>query len=70
MAEFLLWPATRVARDIQLGNLHAVEVVDACLQRIDRVNPLINAVVQRADKLVRYLARFPQKSEPFMNYPG
>ena len=53
MSEFLFWPATRIAREIRLGNLRAVEVIDACLQRIDRVNPLINAVVQRADNRAR-----------------
>ena len=33
-----------------------MDVVDACLHRIDEVNPLINAVVQRADERARYEA--------------
>ncbi|MDH3375868.1 MAG: amidase [Gammaproteobacteria bacterium] len=56
MTDFLFWSATRIAQGIRLGNLRAVDVIDACLQRIDEVNPLINAVVQRADERARYEA--------------
>ncbi|HSL77891.1 MAG TPA: amidase [Candidatus Limnocylindrales bacterium] len=41
--------ATDLARDIRTGRRASVEVVSAVLDRIDAVDPLINAVVQRVD---------------------
>lgn len=35
-----------MAREIRCGNVTARELVEACLQRIEQVNPQINAVVQ------------------------
>jgi amidase len=44
--DFLFWSATRIAREIRDGNLTSSEVVGGCLDRIEQVNPKINAVVQ------------------------
>jgi amidase len=46
-----LWfaPATWLAEAIRARDVSSAEVVDAYLGRIDRVNPLINAVVRLAD---------------------
>jgi len=41
--------ATRLAAMIRTGETTSAEVVDACLTRIDEVNPRINAVVRLAD---------------------
>ena len=39
------WPATRLARSIAAREISAVEVMEAHLARIDRVNPAVNAIV-------------------------
>ena len=41
--------ATSLAEDIRIGRRSSVEVVTAVLERIDAVNPPINAVVRRVD---------------------
>ncbi|MFT5220245.1 MAG: amidase [Planctomycetota bacterium] len=46
MNEFIYWSATRLAREIRQRSLSAVEVTNACIDRIKEVNPKINAVVQ------------------------
>lgn len=44
--------ATDLAADIQAGRVSSLEAVEACLRRIDEVNPLINAVVRLADDAI------------------
>lgn len=46
MSELIFWPACRIAGEIRTGRISALEAVDACLARIEAVNPAINAVVQ------------------------
>ena len=46
MSEAIYWSACRIAAEIRAGNLTSREIVDACLERIEQVNPKINAVVQ------------------------
>ncbi len=46
MLDAIYWSACRIAREIRAGNLSSREIVDACLERIEQVNPKINAVVQ------------------------
>ena len=46
--DLLFSSATSIARAIQAGEVSAVEVVEAHLQRIDEVNPKLNAVVKLA----------------------
>jgi Asp-tRNA(Asn)/Glu-tRNA(Gln) amidotransferase A subunit family amidase len=41
--------ATSLARDIRAGRRSSVEIVTAVLERIEAVNPRLNAVVQRVD---------------------
>jgi len=48
MRELHWLPATELAARIRAGELSSEEVVAACLQRIEAVNPKINAVVQLA----------------------
>ena len=46
--DLLFSSATSIARAVQAGEVSAVEVVEAHLQRIDEVNPKLNAVVKLA----------------------
>ena len=46
MSDAIYWSASRIAREIRAGNLSSREIVDACLERVEQVNPKINAVVQ------------------------
>ena len=46
--DLCLLSATRLARMICQREVSSLEVVDACLTRIDHVNPKLNAVVQIA----------------------
>ena len=46
MPDAIYWSASRIAAEIRAGNLTSREIVDACLARIEQVNPKINAVVQ------------------------
>ncbi len=65
MSELIYRSATRLAAEIAAGDLGARTLLEACLERIDAVNPMINAVVQfaiarardEADALDRAAAR-------------
>jgi len=65
MSDAIYWSACRIAREIRAGNLSSRDIVEACLERIEQVNPKINAVVQlvgerarnEADELDRQTAR-------------
>ena len=48
MSELIYRSATRLVADITAGELSARTLLEACLERIDAVNPKINAVVQLA----------------------
>ena len=61
----IYWSASRIAREIRAAQLSCRQIVEACLERIEQVNPDINAVVQlvgeralgEADELDRMAAR-------------
>ncbi|MEX0286424.1 MAG: amidase family protein [Paracoccaceae bacterium] len=46
MSEFWTWTATEMAEAVRSGQVSATELAQAHLDRIDAVNPAINAVVQ------------------------
>jgi amidase len=46
MSELIYWSACRMASAIRSGEVKSRELADACIARIDEVNPQINAVVQ------------------------
>src|SRR5215207_3741370 len=50
MEEILSASALSLGRAIRARQVSSAEVVAAYLQRIDQVNPTINAIVQRADE--------------------
>lgn len=49
--------ATELASDIRARRLSPVEVLDACLDRVDRLNPALRAVIWRNDNEARDRAR-------------
>ena len=57
MEEILSASALSLGRAIRARRVSSAEVVAAYLQRIDQVNPAINAVVQRVDERARAEAR-------------
>jgi amidase len=57
MDEILSASALALGRAIRARRVSSAEVVDVYLQRIDQVNPAINAVVQRIDERARAEAR-------------
>src|SRR5687768_15235372 len=57
MEENLSASALSLGRAIRARRVSSAEVVAAYLQRIDQVNPAINAVVQRIDERARAEAR-------------
>ncbi|HEX9821623.1 MAG TPA: amidase [Methylomirabilota bacterium] len=62
-ADELCWlPATTLARMIRRKTVSPVEVVDAVLARIDKVNPALNAYVTLADEQARRDARAAERA--------
>lgn len=57
MDELIYKPATMLAEAIRQKEVSSVEVVEACLQRIEAVNPKLNAVVQLAADTARAQAQ-------------
>ncbi|MCP4388772.1 MAG: amidase [Gammaproteobacteria bacterium] len=65
MTDAIYWSASRIAREIRNVQLSSRQIVEACIERIEQVNPEINAVVQlvgeralsEADALDRMAAR-------------
>jgi amidase len=53
MNDAIYWSASRIAREIRAAKLTSRQIVEACLERIERVNPDINAVVQLAGERAR-----------------
>jgi amidase len=53
MNDAIYWSASTLARALRAGQLSSREMVDACLARIDVVNPSINAVVQLVPERAR-----------------
>ena len=53
MNDAIYWSASALARALRAGELSSREMVDACLTRIEVVNPSINAVVQLVPERAR-----------------
>ena len=51
------WSATRIAVAIRAGQLSAVELLESCIQRIERFDETLNAVCVRQFKEARVRAR-------------
>ncbi len=58
MSQEICWmSAVEVAEAVRTKRLSPVEVVDALLAQVDRVNPELNAIITRTDELARAQAR-------------
>ncbi|MHA2357048.1 MAG: amidase family protein, partial [Candidatus Thorarchaeota archaeon] len=57
MDKIIYASATELAQAIRNGDISSREVIDAYLQRIEEVNPKINAVVQLVSKEARAQAK-------------
>jgi len=62
MKDIVLTSATKLARAIRTKRLSSAEVLDACLDRIEAVNPKLNAVVQLTADAARKRAREAEKA--------
>ena len=70
-AELMLRPAAELAELVRLGELSALELVDASLERIDALQPLLNAFVDVAHEEARGAAAAiePGDERPFAGVP-
>ena len=57
MNPILALSATEIARKIRTGEVSSLEIVDACIERIEEVNPVLNAVVHPRFEQARNEAR-------------
>ncbi len=69
MTDYLDHDATALAALVRTGQASPLELVDAALSRIDRLNPQVNAVIQRMDESARLAARGPLPDGPFRGVP-
>ena len=46
MEELWRWEAIEIARAVRTRQISSREAVSACLERIDQVNPRVNAVIE------------------------
>jgi len=69
--EKLLWDndATGLAELVRRGEMAASDLVEAAIARADRVNPVINARVERLDDFARKRARTLPPQAPFAGVP-
>ncbi|MFZ1774748.1 MAG: amidase, partial [Rhizobiaceae bacterium] len=69
--ERILWEedATGLAALVRKGELSAVELTEAAITRAERVNPQINAVVERLHDRARAMAKSVDLTAPFAGVP-
>lgn len=68
-AEFMRYDATALANLVRQGEIQPLELVDAAISRIERLNPNLNAVVTPAFDQARALAKKPLPDGPFTGVP-
>ena len=61
--------ATEQARRLRSGELSKLELVDAAIAGLERVNPQLNAVVHRMYETAREQAKLPLTDAPFCGVP-
>src|SRR5438105_3537176 len=69
MEELALLDATAQAALVRQGEIKPIELVDAAIERIERVNPKLNAVVTSMYELARKVAMEKLPDGPFTGVP-
>lgn len=69
MKDYLQYDATALAGLVREGHTSPLELVEAAIARIDRLNPRVNAVIHRMDDAARSAARLPLPEGPFRGVP-
>jgi amidase len=69
MNELSVLDATAQALLVRRGEVKAIELVDAAIERIERLNPVLNAVVTPMFDLARKAASGPLPNGPFAGVP-
>lgn len=67
--EFAGMDATRMAELVRLKEVKPIELVDAAIERIDRLNPTLNAVITRTYEQAREAAQGKLPDGPFRGVP-
>jgi amidase len=67
--EYMALDATALAALVRRGEVSATETVEAAIERINAVNPQINAVVERADAMGRSAALSVHRRQPLAGVP-
>jgi amidase len=67
--EYLALDGSGLARLVRQGEVTAAEVIEAAIERINALNPRLNAVVERADAMGRSAAQSVNPRQPFAGVP-
>lgn len=67
--EYLRHDATGLAALVRRGEVSPAELVETAIGRIERLNPLVNAVIHRMDDAARRSARSPGSGGAFAGVP-
>jgi len=67
--EYLTLDGCGIAQLVRRGEVTASEVIEAAIERIDALNPRLNAVVERADAMGRSAAGSTDRERPFAGVP-
>ncbi|NOT09741.1 MAG: amidase, partial [Gemmatimonadales bacterium] len=68
-SEYLGYDAIGLADLVRRGEVTSSELVETAIGRIDRLNPLVNAVIHRMDSRARATAAGPLSDGPFRGVP-
>ena len=69
MEEYFRYDATALAKLVARREVTPLELVEAALARIERLNPKLNAVIHRMDEAARRVARGALPDGPFRGVP-
>ena len=67
--DYMALDGTDIAQLVNQGELAAREVIEAAIERIEALNPQLNAVVERADDMGRTAAASTPQGRPFAGVP-
>jgi len=67
--EYGEYDALGLAALVRDGQVHPSELIEACLERVQRHNPRLNAIIHRLDERARRSAALPIPEGPFSGVP-